>query len=101
MQVVISSEIGWRKPATQFFEELVRRIERRPEEVIYVGDSFENDYQPAAALGMRACWLRRSGAAKAEERALASLDDLQTSLTMLLDRQPGSAFCTRGYESSD
>lgn len=101
-EIVISSEIGWRKPATQFFEELLHRLERRPEEVIYVGDSLENDYQPAAASGLQAFWLRRSPsqAAKAQERALASLDDLRTSLTMLLNRHPGSAPCTRGYESS-
>ncbi len=100
-EVVISSEIGWRKPATQFFDELVRRIERRPEEVIYVGDSFENDCQPAAASGFQAYWLRRSEATKAKERTLASLDDLRTSLTMLLDKQRGSWPGIRAHESSD
>jgi len=49
-----SSEIGWRKPAAEFFRHVERRLERRPEQLLYVGDDPELDVTAAVAAGWRA-----------------------------------------------
>jgi putative hydrolase of the HAD superfamily len=58
--LVISSEIGWRKPAPAFFAALCRQVELRPEQVLLVGDDWDNDYQGASRAGLRAILLDAS-----------------------------------------
>jgi putative hydrolase of the HAD superfamily len=50
--LVISSEVGWRKPATEFFEELCRQVGVPPAETAFVGDDPVNDVEGAAAAGL-------------------------------------------------
>lgn len=51
--VLISEEIGWRKPCHKIFEEALRRLELKAEETVYVGDSPLEDIKGAKAAGMR------------------------------------------------
>jgi putative hydrolase of the HAD superfamily len=55
--LVISSEVGWRKPAPAFFAALCRAVGLAPEQVALVGDDEINDYQGARAAGMQAVLL--------------------------------------------
>jgi putative hydrolase of the HAD superfamily len=55
--LVISSEIGWRKPALAFFVALCRRAGAPARQVLYVGDDSVNDYEGARAAGMQAVLL--------------------------------------------
>jgi HAD superfamily hydrolase (TIGR01549 family) len=57
--VVISEEVGIRKPKREIFEETLRRLGARPEETIHVGDRLDADVAGAAALGMRSVWITR------------------------------------------
>lgn len=41
--IVISGEIGWRKPHPSIFERALKLLEVRPHEVIFVGDSTKRD----------------------------------------------------------
>lgn len=52
--LVISSEIGWRKPAPEFFREMCRQVNASPEQVLYVGDDPINDYEGARVARLRA-----------------------------------------------
>jgi putative hydrolase of the HAD superfamily len=52
--LVISSDVGWRKPARAFFEALVRRAGVPEVRVVLVGDDRGNDYEGARAAGLRA-----------------------------------------------
>jgi putative hydrolase of the HAD superfamily len=52
--LVISSEVGWRKPAAGFFEAVCRRVERPAAQILLVGDDWVNDYEGAQAVGMQA-----------------------------------------------
>jgi putative hydrolase of the HAD superfamily len=52
--VVISSEVGWRKPAAEFFAALCARVGLPPSAILYVGDDPVNDYDGATAAGLRA-----------------------------------------------
>jgi len=48
-----SSEIGWRKPAPEFFRELEARLGCRPEETLLVGDDPDLDVRAAQRAGWR------------------------------------------------
>lgn len=55
-----SEELGVEKPDEAFFAALVELAGASdPAEILYVGDRVDNDVAPAAAFGMRTCWLRR------------------------------------------
>jgi len=53
-QFVISAEVGWRKPASQFYAELSGRTGLEPSHILVVGDDRMNDYEGAQAAGMHA-----------------------------------------------
>jgi putative hydrolase of the HAD superfamily len=59
--IVASADVGWRKPAAEFFTAVVRAFGCAPGEVLLVGDDFENDYAGATAAGLRAVLLDRTG----------------------------------------
>jgi putative hydrolase of the HAD superfamily len=74
---VVSSLVGWRKPATGFFEELSRRAGCAAGEVLLVGDDWRNDYQAARAAGMQAVLYGADGNSEIDDR-IASLSDVLT-----------------------
>lgn len=55
--IVDSAVVGYRKPDPRIYLEALRRVGARAGEAAMVGDSFERDIRPAAALGMHAFWL--------------------------------------------
>lgn len=68
------------KPHRAFFDAILRHLGRRPQECLMVGDSAEADL-PAARLGMRTFWVRRSPGSEAElagvsASAWGTLEDL-------------------------
>jgi putative hydrolase of the HAD superfamily len=52
--IVVSSEVGHRKPARAFFEALATRTGFAATQILHVGDDPDNDLAGAAALGMPA-----------------------------------------------
>lgn len=56
-RVLISSEVGVRKPGAGFFAHVARAAGCAPGEVLFVGDDFDNDYSGATAAGLRAVLL--------------------------------------------
>jgi len=58
--IAMSDEMGVAKPAASFFARALELMgDPAPREVAYVGDRPDNDVRPAAAIGMRAVWIRR------------------------------------------
>jgi len=51
--LVISSEVGYRKPARQFFDAVRQSVGCEASEILFVGDDIENDVNGANAAGMR------------------------------------------------
>jgi putative hydrolase of the HAD superfamily len=51
--ILVSEEVGWRKPNKKIFEETLRRLDTIPEETAYVGDSPLEDIKGAKAVGMK------------------------------------------------
>ena len=50
--ILISDEVGWRKPHRKIFNEALKRLEVSAHEALYVGDSPLEDIKGAKAIGM-------------------------------------------------
>ncbi len=57
--IVISEEMGIRKPRPEIFQAVIDAFGCAPDELLHVGDNLEADVEGAAALGMRTVWLTR------------------------------------------
>lgn len=57
--VTISTEVGAAKPDPRIFTIALQKHHCLPQLAWHIGDRYEEDYQPARALGMRGIWLRR------------------------------------------
>jgi putative hydrolase of the HAD superfamily len=51
-RIVVSAAVGFRKPAAEFFREVTRVVGCQPNEVLFVGDDVENDFDGAQAAGL-------------------------------------------------
>jgi len=52
--LAISSEVGYRKPAPEFYQALCQAAGCAPARLLYVGDDLVNDYQGARSAGFHA-----------------------------------------------
>ncbi len=59
--IVISDEIGIRKPNPKLFEYCLKKFGIKGEESIYVGDNLEKDLVPAHLNGMNSVYIHRGG----------------------------------------
>jgi putative hydrolase of the HAD superfamily len=58
--IVISDEVGWRKPKPVIFETALDRMGGlRPAEALFVGDRADIDVLGARAVGMTSAWINR------------------------------------------
>jgi putative hydrolase of the HAD superfamily len=72
---IISSEIGWRKPAAAFFAALCTAASFPPDKILHIGDDWANDYQGAQATGLQALLFDPKGKSDSGD-ALRQLSDL-------------------------
>lgn len=61
LMLFISSEVGWVKPATAFYEHVTRALDCQPHEILLIGDDWENDVQAPQLFGWQTLYLSRSG----------------------------------------
>ena len=59
--VVLSDEIGIRKPDKRIFFKALDQLGASPGECLYIGDSYEYDILGAAGAGIKGCWLNPGG----------------------------------------
>jgi len=55
--IIISGQVGIRKPQRGIFEHALQNIKSTPEQTLFIGDSLENDMAGAANVGMKTCWV--------------------------------------------
>jgi putative hydrolase of the HAD superfamily len=72
---VISSLVGWRKPSTEFFGEVIKMSKCDRSEVLFVGDDLHNDYHGALSTRIKAVLYDPSGRVEGVGR-IARLIDL-------------------------
>lgn len=56
---VVSAEVGYRKPAADFYSSLIASCACDPRDILMIGDNYANDVQGPEAAGMRALHLER------------------------------------------
>lgn len=71
----ISTELGWRKPAPEFYAALAAACAAAPSELLMIGDDWECDVAAARRAGLQALQIDR--------RAAVPTADVLTSLTQL------------------
>ena len=65
--IVISVDVGIRKPRPEIFQAILEALGTAPEETLHVGDNLRADVGGAAAVGMKTVWItRRIGDVEAE-----------------------------------
>jgi FMN phosphatase YigB (HAD superfamily) len=64
--IVISDEVGWRKPKPVIFERALQAMSLVPGETLFVGDRPDIDVLGAQSVGMPAVWINRAGDALPE-----------------------------------
>ena len=90
--VVVSADVGWRKPKPTIFEAAFRRLGIGPADALFVGDRADIDVVGAKAVGMAVAWLNPSGepappGLPAPEYELKSLAELERILAPV---EPGA-----------
>ena len=69
--MVTSQEAGHEKPHPEFMALCVKKAGCKPEEMVFVGDTFKKDVAGSAKAGMHPVWYR------AKEKALPEQTDLK------------------------
>ena len=59
--VTISTAVGAAKPHRDIFAAALAKHECKPQHAVHIGDSWQEDYQGAIALGLKGVWLNRKG----------------------------------------
>lgn len=58
--LILSSEVGYRKPHKRFYECLIRKAGVSPRKIVYVGDALDKDVIAPANMGMCTIWVHNS-----------------------------------------
>jgi len=74
--ILCSAEVGAAKPDPRIFAEAVARLRVDPARVLHVGDTFVDDYEGAAAAGLRAVLIARNAEPPAGAPVIRSLAEL-------------------------
>ena len=83
--LVVSADIGYRKPSPEPFQVVLEAWELAPDEVVMIGDSLEHDVLGANQVGMRTIWFRggRSTAGEDEDSGQLRPDRVAEQLSQL------------------
>jgi putative hydrolase of the HAD superfamily len=74
--LVISAEVGWRKPAASFFAAVVSAAGLPPQQILFVGDDWDNDHEGSRAAGLRPVLLSRQAKSRADALQIADIAEL-------------------------
>ena len=55
--ILVSQDVGWRKPHPKIFEEALKRLKRGAKQTVFVGDNPIEDVQGAKNVGMKAVFI--------------------------------------------
>jgi putative hydrolase of the HAD superfamily len=81
--VLTSVECGIRKPDPRIFQKALKQLSAKPEEAIYVGDSYSADYQGSLSVGMKGILIDKEGKWKGtvEDRVDSLFDILPLAIS--------------------
>jgi putative hydrolase of the HAD superfamily len=88
-ELVVSSAVGWRKPAPQFFTAITSYAGLPIDRILFVGDDRVNDYEAARACGMPAVLFDPLGKYPDVPERIARLGEILDVITDVGDTQSG------------
>ncbi len=78
-----TSDFGQVKKTADFYRQICRALETRPQEMVHVGDHYDFDYLVPRSLGIHAFYLNRLSIQK-ESSVISDLRDLEERLSTVL-----------------
>ncbi|MCD6479290.1 HAD family hydrolase [Candidatus Bathyarchaeota archaeon] len=87
--VVVSAEVGYRKPSPIIFQEALEQLKVKPQEAVMVGDTLEADIEGAKSLGIKTILIdperaRRGEKPEGADAIIKSLRELEKALENLV-----------------
>ncbi len=83
--IVISGEIGWKKPSHHIFEMALSQLSIEPNRVLFVGDDYEADIKGSKKVGMKTIYLCKNPTNNEEADAtIGSLTEIPSAIKRLL-----------------
>lgn len=76
--IFVSSELGVRKPSSDFFRRIENVLRLSAGQIMLIGDDWENDYLAARSAGWQAVFVDRKGLQPAAPDRVRSLAELST-----------------------
>ena len=74
--IIISNEHEMRKPDQRLFEMALKELNVRPEEAVYVGDTYSNDIYGAWRAGIKPIWLKTYNRCFSRGEPIETIDSL-------------------------
>ncbi len=84
--LVISSEVGFRKPHPEFYRAACERLGLSPDEVLSIGDDLQNDVLGPSEVGLQALLLDREGRSGFPTDRASNLQEVADRWGKLADR---------------
>lgn len=83
--LTISEEAGVSKPDPKIFEIALERLECTNDEVVMIGDAWENDIAPARGLGIRTIWFNSYGVPSPDENipSITTFSDVNVLMRLI------------------
>lgn len=78
----ISEELGISKPSLEFYEKAIEKIKIEPKDILYVGDSFKLDLEPAVRLGINTFIVDRDNFYPNNPNTIQSLLELKNKIQL-------------------
>jgi putative hydrolase of the HAD superfamily len=82
-EIMVSSHVGYAKPAREIFRAALERYGCAPESVVHVGDSEENDLRGAVNAGLKGVLVDRKGVESHAQEPLLRIRSLSDLLPLL------------------
>lgn len=57
--IIISGEVGWRKPKDIIFQKVIDKLHINPTEALFVGDNYKADVMGSKNMNINAAWINR------------------------------------------
>lgn len=73
--IVVSCDVGYRKPSKKIFDALINKLSILPSEILFVGDSHPHDIETPKKMGMKTCLVDFEGKNKNQQKENAAIAD--------------------------
>lgn len=74
--IINSTSIGWKKPDKRIYEAVLDKTNSLPEQHLFIGDDYENDFQQPMRMGMQTLLLDRNNRYPNIQNRINSLSEL-------------------------